>query len=140
MNWRKDEVFGVPADDAKRIYQFSQEEIAILQRAHLGWFQYASLTEPRQGFQGIRGPKSSICMAVHELEVLDRVFNIDQAARTVLDIRVTWFHQFLDLAFAKVEGSSEIPWLVTVYKCVTVGFHLPPTSLVAAHEPELNQI
>lgn len=78
-------------------------------------------------------------MAVHDLEVLYRVFDIDDSARTVLEIDRVMLHQLLQLLPAQVQGDCEIPRGATVDIGVTMGLDALAKGRIACYMPQFDQ-
>ena len=60
--------------------------------------------EGGQGLERVRRPELGLGVAVHQLQILDGIFDVDDAARTVLDVGRAAFHQLLELALGLVGG------------------------------------
>ena len=68
---------------------------------------------------------------MHDLEVLDGIFDIDNTAWAMFQVYRASFHQLFQLLSAKTERGTGIPGLAAVDIAVPMGFHPFAESRVA---------
>ena len=55
-------------------------------------------------------------LAMHDLEVLDRIFQCDNAAVTVFEVDLSWLDELLDLLSTQIDRGRKIPGRAAVQK------------------------
>src|SRR5215831_7812288 len=78
-------------------------------------------------------------VAVHDLEILDGVFNVDHAPGAEFHVDGSTLDQLLDLLSAQLKRSWKIPRNVAINVAVAMCLDLPAQREIACHVPELDQ-
>ena len=78
-------------------------------------------------------------MAMHDLEVLDRIFQGNDATMTVFEINLSRFDELLDLLSPQVERGCEVPGGATIHKAVAMGLHLLAERSVSRDMSQLDE-
>ena len=76
-------------------------------------------------------------MAVHKLEILYGILDINQTAGAILHVHLIWFDPFPNLLPTEVQGGGEVPGVSTVDKRVARLFAAPSENRISCHGSEL---
>ncbi len=63
-------------------------------------------------------------VAMHDLEILNGVLDIDEPSGAMFDVHRPWLDELFQLLPAQIEGGGEIPWLAAVDVSIPMGFNL----------------
>ena len=76
---------------------------------------------------------------MHDLEVLNGIFDIDDASWAMLEIHGIAFDQLFELLAAQIEGDAKVPGLAAVDVAVAMGFDAFAERRIAGNMPEFDQ-
>lgn len=120
---RQDEVFGVASHHAEPIDQHAKEEVRSAQVLSGRAGDEAGVGEGGKGSERVGRPQAWVSMPVHDLEVLDGVFERDDAAVAVFEIDLSGLDELLDLLPPQVECHGEVPGRPAVNVGVPMGLN-----------------
>src|SRR5689334_1501771 len=98
----------------------------------------AGLDKAGEGLHGVWCAEHRMAMAVHELQILNRVLDVDHASRAEFGIDGARFNQLCELLTAEVEGGCHIPRCPAIDVAVAMDFDLVPEVCVACSVAELD--
>ncbi len=139
VGWGEHEVFGVAADHAESVDQHADEEIGLPEMVTVHSGHDPVFDQCGERLHCVRRPQHRQLVSVQELQVLNGIFDIDQAAGAELHVDRARFHQLLKLLSSQVQCDRQVPWLTAVDKFVPVGLDLFAERGVACDEAELDQ-
>src|SRR5512144_275201 len=107
------------------INQHANEQIGLPQILAVLPRHNSAFHQPSQRLHRVRRAQNGMLMAMHELEILDSVLDIDKTSVAKFDVDRSAFDQLLELLPSQIKGGSQIPGFAAVAVPVPVGFNLP---------------
>ena len=90
-------IFGIAADHAKTVDEHPDEEIGLAESVAVLFRHKTTIDESRQRLHGVGGAQDRPPMTVHDLEVLDRIFDIDNTSGAMFEVDRASLHELLQL-------------------------------------------
>lgn len=78
-------------------------------------------------------------MAVHDLEVLDRIFDIDNPSGAMFEVDRVSLYELLQLLPTQIEGDTKFPRFTAVDVTVAMGFNSLTQCGITRHMPQFDQ-
>ena len=139
VGWWKDSIFGVATDHAQAVDEHADKEVGLAERLAVLPRDKATVDEGRQRLHGVGGAQDRESMAMHDLEVLHGILDIDDTAGAMLQVDGAVLHQLLELLPAQGEGLGDIPGFSAIDVAIAMGLDALAKSRVAGHMPQFDQ-
>src|SRR5262245_35601814 len=97
---RKNQILGVAPDHAKPIDEHSDEQIGLSKVLTVVSADDTGFYESREGLHGVWRAQDRVSVTMHELEILDGIFDVDDASRTEFGIDRSTFDKLFELLTA----------------------------------------
>jgi hypothetical protein len=139
INRGEDAIFGIAADHAETVDEHADEEVGLAESLAVLPRDNATIYQSGERLHGIGSAQDRESMTMHDLEILDRIFDIDNSSGAVFQVDRASFHELLQLLPAQVECGTKIPRLTAVDIAVTMGFDALPERCITSHMAQFNQ-
>ena len=103
---RKDQVLGMAAHHAETVDEHPDEQVGLAEVLAVLPRDNTAVDETRQRLHGVGRAQDRMTMAVHELEVLNGIFDIDDSSGAKFGVHRAALDELLELLPAQVEGDA----------------------------------
>jgi hypothetical protein len=132
-------VLRVAAHHAQTVDQHADEEVGLAQILTGGAGNEACVNQGCECAERVRCAQAGIAVAMHHLEILNGVFQRDDAAMAVLEVDLPRLNELLDLLPTQIERGRKIPRGSAIDEVVAMGFYFLPECGVPGDMTELDQ-
>src|SRR6185503_14995780 len=112
------------ANHAQSVDQYSDKQVRVSQGFAVLSVDNPALHESHECLHSVRGAQHRMTMPMHELEVLNGVFDVDDSTWTQLGVHRAALDELFELLPAQVEGGCHIPGRGAIDITVPMGFDL----------------
>ena len=88
-------IFGIAADHAETVDEHPDEEIGLAEGVAVLPRDKTTIDESSQRLHGVGSTEAWKSMAVHDLEVLDRIFDVDNSPGAMFEVDCASLHKLL---------------------------------------------
>ena len=135
---REHEILGIATHHAQSVDQHPNEEVGFAQLFAVLPGYNSTPDKPCQRLHAIGCPQGRVLVAMHELKVLDRIFNVDEPSGAMFHIDGSGLNELLQLLPPEVEGDGEIPRCAAVHVPIPMGFDLFSQRGISGDAPKLD--
>ena len=119
---RKHKIFGVSPDHAQSVDQHPDEDVGFPEACSIGACNQLRIHQRGECLQGIRRTQARVVVAMHHLQVLRGIFNVDESSRAILHVDLSRRDQLFELLSPELQCRGNVPGSVSVDEGVSVCF------------------
>ena len=119
---RKHKILGVSPDHAQSVNQHPGEDVGFPEACSIGACDQPLFDQRGECLQGIRRTQAWVVVAMHHLQVLHGIFDVDESSRAILQVDLSRLDQLFELLSPELQCRGNVPGSVSVDEGVSVCF------------------
>src|SRR6478735_5900290 len=128
----------MPANHAQSVDHHPDKQVRLSEVFAVLPIDNPALNESRERLHSVRRAQYRMTVPVHELEVLNGIFDVDDSTGTELGVHRAAFDELIELLPAQFEGGRHIPRHGAIHIPVPMGFDLFPERGIARDMAEFD--